>query len=325
MDRIWASMTRTALAAIAALAVSASISAQSYPSKPVKIIVGFAPGGGNDIIARFIAQRLSSSMGQQFIVENRPGAGGSIGTAAGVSAPPDGYTLTLIGASHTVYPSVYKIKFDPITDITAIIQLAQGPYLVVVHPSVPAKSLQELIALAKTRPGKLNYATPGQGGNGHLATERFAIMAQIKLNHIPYKGTSPALTDTIAGQIELYFSTTAAALPYVRSGRLRALAVTTPKRAAFAPDIPTVAESGVPGYEANNWYGLIGPKGLPSPIVARINSEVSKVLELKETSEQLQNDGVSPAGGTPEQFLAMIKTEIPIWRKIVNDLGIKAE
>lgn len=325
MSRFCVSLARSAVAAVMALTVSAPISAQPYPSKPVKIIVGFAPGGGNDIIARFIAQRLSSSMGQQFIVENKPGAGGAIGTAAGVNSPPDGYTLTLVSASYTVHPSVYKLKFDPITDITPIIQISQGPFLIVVHPSVPAKTTQELIALAKSRPGKLNFATPGQGGITHLATELFATRAGIKMNHVPYKGTGPALTDTIAGQTDLYFSTTAAAMPHVKSGRLRALAVTTSKRLPSAPDIPTVAESGVPGYEAIQWHGLIGPKGLPRPIVDRINAEVSKLLEQKEAAEHLQNDGVSPAGGTPEQFLATIEKEISIWRKVVNDVGINAE
>jgi tripartite-type tricarboxylate transporter receptor subunit TctC len=325
MRRICANLTRTALAAATALMVSAPISAQPYPSKPVKIIVGFAPGGGTDITARFIAQRLSSAMRQQFIVENKPGAGGAIGTAVGVNSPPDGYTLTVISASYTVYPSVYQLKFDPITDITPIIQISEGPFLIVVHPSVPAKTTQELIALAKSRPGKLNFATPGQGGITHLATELFATMAGIKMSHVPYKGTGPALTDTIASHTDLYFSSIAAALPYVKSGRLRALAVTTPKRLLSAPDIPTVAESGVPGYEAITWHGLIGPKGLPSPIVARINGEVTKLLELKETAEQLQNDGVLPAGGTPEQFLTTINKEIQVWRTVVSEVGIKAE
>ena len=206
MNGIRASLVRGVLGTVV-LTAAGPISAQPYPSKPVKIIVGYAPGGGNDIIARFIAQRLSSSMGQQFIVENRPGASGLIGTAAGVNAPPDGYTLTLISAAYTVYPSVYKLKFDPITDITPIVQIAQGPYLIVVNPSVQAKTTQELIALAKSKPGKLNYASPGQGGITHLATELFATMAGIKLNHVPYKGTGPALTDTVAGQTDLYFST----------------------------------------------------------------------------------------------------------------------
>jgi tripartite-type tricarboxylate transporter receptor subunit TctC len=325
MARICGNLACTALAAAAVLTATAPASAQPYPSKPVRIIVGFAPGGGNDLIARFIAQRLSISMGQQFIVENKPGAGGALGTAAGVNSPPDGYTLTLVGASYTVHPSIYKLKFDPITDITPIIQISQGALLIVMHPSVPAKTTRELIALAKSNPGKLNFATPGQGSIIHLATELFESMAGIKMNHVPYKGTSQALTDTMASQTDIYFSTVAAAMPYVKSGRLRALAVTTPKRLPSEPDIPTVAESGVPGYEAITWHGLIGPKGIPSPIVARLNGELEKLLGLKETIVQLQNDGVSPAGGTPEQFLATIKREIPVWRKVVNGLGIKAE
>ena len=190
---------------------------------------------------------------------------------------------------------------------------------------MPVRTTQELIALAKSKPGRLNYASSGQGGFTHLATELFTTMAGIKMHHVPYKGGGPALTDTVAGQTDLYFSNVVASLPYVKSGRLRALAVTTPKRQPSAPDIPTVTESGVPGYEVIAWHGMIGPKGLPSPIVARLNGELTALLELKETAERLQNDGVSPAGGTPEQFLAMIKREIPIWQKVANDVGIKAE
>ncbi len=325
MNRFCASLARSVVVAAMGLTVSAPISAQPYPSKPVKIIVAFAPGGGTDIVARFIAQRLSSAMGQQFIVENKPGAGGTIGAAAAISSPPDGYTLTLISASYSVNPSIYKLKFDPVADVTPIIQISQGPFLIVVHPALPAKTTQELIALAKSRPGNLNYASPGQGGITHIVTELFASMAGIKMNPVPYKGTGPALTDTIAGQTDLYFSATAAALPHVKSGRLRALAVTTPKRLPFAPDIPTVAESGVPGYEAFTWHGLIGPKGLPPAIVDRINGEVRKTLMDAETAEKLQIDGVSPAGGTPEQFLALIKKEVQIYRKVATDLGLKAE
>jgi tripartite-type tricarboxylate transporter receptor subunit TctC len=314
----------TALAAAAALTKPAPITAQPYPSKPVKIIVGFAPGGGNDIVARFIAHQLSSSMGQQFIVDNKPGAGGSIAYSAGINSPPDGYTLTLISIGYAVNPSLYRVKFDPVNDITPITQIAQGALVIVVNPSLPAETLQDLIALAKSQPGKLNYAS-GAGTNSHLATELFASMAAIKLNHIPYKGAAPALTDTIAGQTDLTFAAFAAALPHVKTGRLRALAVTTPKRQPTLPDTPTVAESGVPGNEAVQWYALIGPKGLPAPIVARINSEVSKLLELKETARHLQDDGMSPAGGTPEQLLALIKREVQTWQKVVTDLGIRIQ
>jgi tripartite-type tricarboxylate transporter receptor subunit TctC len=301
------------------------VSAQQYPAKPVKIIVALSPGASVDLTTRFIAQRLSSSMGQQFIVENKPGAGSSIGYAAGVSAPPDGYTLTMITATYTVSPTVHKLSFDPVNDITAIVQISQGPELFVANPSLPVKSLKDLIALAKSRPGKLNYAHAGQGGIAHLAAERFARMAGIKINGIPYKGGAPALTDTIAGQTDFAVASFTAGLPYVRSERLRALAVTTPRRVAAAPDIPTVAESGVPGYEVVQWFGLIGPRGLPLPIVAAINVEVAKLLKAKEADEHLQNEGMLPVGGTPEQFLALIKKEIPVWRKVAADIGLKAE
>jgi len=325
MTRLHATLSCAALAAVAILVASPPISAQQYPTKPVKIIVAFAPGGGNDFIARFMAQRLATALGQQFIVENRPGAGGSIGFEAGVRSPSDGYTLTLISNSYTVNPSLYKLKFDPVTDITSVIQISQGPYIVVVHPSLPVKTIQELIALAKSKPGQINFASPGQGTITHLAGELFVSMAGIKVIHIPYKGTGPALTDTIAGQTNVLLGSTAATLPHVRSGRLRALAVTTAKRLPAEPDVPTVAESGVPGYEVILWHGLIGPRGLPRPIVNRLNGEVTTVLKLRETAEQLQNDGVSPAGGAPEQFLATIKREIEVWRKVVTDVGVKVE
>jgi tripartite-type tricarboxylate transporter receptor subunit TctC len=299
--------------------------AQQYPGKPVKIIVAFAPGGGTDFIARFIAQRLSASLGQQFIVENKPGAGGSIGIEAGVRSPPDGYTLTMISSSYTVNPSLYKLKFDPVADITPIIQLSRGPLIVVVNPSLPVKNIEELIALAKAKPAQISFASPGSGSNSHLAGELFTSMARIKMTHVPYKGTGPALTDTLAGHTNVLFGTNSSVLPHVRTRRLRALAVTTTQRLTAEPDIPTVAESGVPGYEVALWHGLIGPKGLPRPIVDRINSEATQTLKLPETVGKLQNDGVSPAGGTPEQFLATIRGEIVVWRKVVNEAGVKVE
>jgi tripartite-type tricarboxylate transporter receptor subunit TctC len=310
---------------LATLLFSALALAQSYPVKPVRIVVPFAPGGGSDFIARFMAQRLTTALGQQVIVENKPGAGGILGIDAGIKSPHDGYTLTLIASSYTVNPSVYKINFDPVNDITPIIQMSQGPLLVVVRPSLPVKTTKELIALAKSKPGQLNFASSGQGSVIHLATELFDSMAGVKMNHIPYKGTGPALTDTIGGQTDIFFSSTATALPHVQSGKLRPIAVTTAKRIPALPNVPTVAESGVPGYEVILWHGLIGPKGLPRPIVDRINGEVTKALKLKETAEQLQNDGVAPAGGTPEQFAAQIKKEIQVWRKVAADAGVKAE
>jgi tripartite-type tricarboxylate transporter receptor subunit TctC len=299
--------------------------AQTYPTKPVRIIVPFAPGGGSDFIARFMAQRLTESFGSQVIVENKPGAGGVLGIELGVKAPADGYTLTLIASSYTVNPSVYKLNFDPVTDITPIIQLSQGPLLVVVNPSLPVKTIKDLIALAKSKPGDVTFASSGQGSVIHLATELFGSMAKVKMNHIPYKGTGPALTDTLAGQTNVFFSSTANAMPHVKAGKLRAVAVTTAKRIPALPEVPTVAESGVPGYDVVLWHGLIGPKGLPRAVVDRINGDVTKSLKLKETAEQLQNDGVAPAGGTPEQFAATIKKEIGVWKKVAAEAGVKAE
>ena len=314
-------------AALAAgmLAGSPAAMTQQYPAKPVRIVVPFAPGGGSDFIARFMAQRLTDALGKQVIVENKPGAGGVLGIEAGIKSPPDGYTLTLIASSYTVNPSIYKLNFDPVGDVTPIIQMSQGPLLVVVRPSLPVRTTKELIALAKAKPGQVNFASSGQGSVIHLATELFDTLAGVKMNHIPYKGTGPALTDTIGGQTDVFFSSTATAMAHVQAGKLRAIAVTTAKRIPALPNVPTVAESGVPGYDVTLWHGLLGPKGLPRPIVDRINAEVTKALKLKETADQLQSDGVAPAGGTPEQFLDQIKKEIGLWRKVAADAQVKVE
>jgi tripartite-type tricarboxylate transporter receptor subunit TctC len=318
-------LVRVSLAAAAALTASAPVFAQQYPTKPVRIIAAFPPGGGADLIARVTAQQLTTALGQQFIVENKPGAGGSIGFRLGVKSPPDGYTLTIISSSYAVNPSLYKLDYDPVADIAPVIEISQGPLLVVVHPSLAARNLSELIALARSKPGQINFATGSQGTGTHLATELFAGMAGIKITVVNYKGIGPALTDTIGGQTNAMITTAAVALPHVKSGRLRALAVTSFTRISAEPGIPTVAESGVPGYEVVFWYGLIGPKGMPRPIVDRLNAEVTKALKLKETAEHLQSDGQSPAGGSPEQLLATIKKEIAVWRKVVSDAGVKAE
>ena len=307
------------------LALPGAAMAQQYPAKPVRIVVPFAPGGGSDFIARFMAQRLTEGFGQQVIVENKPGAGGVLGIEAGIRSPADGYTLTLIASSYTVNPSVYKLRFDPVSDITPIVQMSQGPLVAVVRPSLPVKTTKDLIALAKSKPGQINFASSGQGSVIHLATELFDSMAGIKMNHIPYKGTGPALTDTLGGQTDVFFSSTATAMPHIQAGKLRAIAVTTAKRIPALPEVPTIAESGVPGYEVVLWHGLIGPKGLPRAVVDRVNGEVMKALKLPATAEQLQSDGVAPAGGTPEQFLAQIKKEIELWKKVASAAGVKAE
>jgi len=307
------------------LAAASGASAQQWPAKPIRFIAPFAPGGGTDFIGRVAAQKLTEAVMQQVIVDNRPGAGGTLGAEIGAKSPPDGYTFTVIAGSYSVNPGLYKLAFDPVNDITAVIQFSQGPLLIVVHPSLPVKSVKDLISVSKTRKGGLAYASSGQGSIVHLATELFLHMAGIQAVHIPYKGTGPAITDTISGQTQMLWGSIAAVLPQVKNGRLRGIAVTTPQRIPALPDVPTVAESGLKGYEVILWHGLIGPKGLPRPIVDRVNAEMNKALKAKDMEEKLAADGVSAAGGTPEQFASLIKRDIEVWRKVIQTSGVKPE
>ena len=318
-------MKAKAAFAVSCLALAGAVLAQPYPAKPLRVIVPFAPGGGSDFIGRFIAQRMSATLGQQVVVENKPGAGGMLGVEQGVKAAPDGYTLTLVASSYTVNPSLYRLAFDPVADITPVIQLSQGPLLVVVGASLPYRTLTDLIAAARAKPGTIHYASSGQGSVIHLATEMFGAMAGVRMSHVPYKGTGPALTDTLSGQTQVFFSSTANAMGHVKGGKLRPLAVTTARRIPALPEVPTVAEAGVPGYETILWHGLIGPKGMPASVVERLNKEASAALGLKESAEQLQNDGVAPAGGSPAQFAALIQREIGLWRKVAAEAGVKPE
>ncbi|HSQ02517.1 MAG TPA: tripartite tricarboxylate transporter substrate binding protein [Burkholderiales bacterium] len=319
-------MIRTVVhAAVAALALGGIAQAQNYPTKPIRFVAPFAPGGGTDFIARVAAQKLSETLGQQVIVENRPGAGGSLGAEVGAKAPADGYTFTIIAGSYAVNPSLYKLAFDPVNDITPIIQLSQGPFLIASHPSLPIRNVKDLIALAKSKPDGLTYASSGQGSIVHLATALFCYMAGIKMVHVPYKGTGPALTDTIAGHTQLLWGSVAAALPQVKNKRLRPIAVSTAKRIEAAPEVPTVNESGLKGYDVILWHGLIAPKNLPKPIVDRVNGDLNKILKQKEMADKLAGDGVTAAGGTPEQFGALIKRDIETWRKVVQKAGVKPE
>jgi tripartite-type tricarboxylate transporter receptor subunit TctC len=315
---------RSAVFALMTLAAGFAQS-QQYPTKPVRIIAPFAPGGGTDFIARLIAQKLTERLGQQVIVENKPGAGGNLGAEFAVKSAPDGYTLLLVAGSYTVNPSLYKLSFDPVNDITPIVQLSQGPFVVSVHPSVPANNLKELIELARRQPDKLSYASAGSGSITHLASELFLDMAKIKIVHIPYKGTGPALNDTIAGSTQVIFGSVSTTLQFIKSGRLRGLAVTTPKRIPALPDLPTVAEAAVPGYQVVLWHGLVAPKGVPLPIVDRLNREANEVLKAKEMEDLLATDGVAPAGGTSEQFRAVIKADIERWRGVVKQANIKVD
>ena len=320
-------LTRVLAAALLAFGMFSAHAQPAYPSQPVKIIVPFAPGGGSDFIGRFIAERLTKSLGQTVLVDNRPGAGGLLGIELGVKAPADGHTFILVASSYSVNPAVFKLKFDPVTDITPVSQISQGPMVLLANPKLGIKSVKELIERARAKPGDLTFASAGLGSVTHMAGEYFASAAKVKLIHVPYKGTAPALTDTIAGQTNIFFSSPAAAHAHVDAGKLVALGVTSAKRASGATfsKVPTIAEAGLPGYEAILWHGLIAPKGVPKAIVERISREVALALQNPEAVQKLETDGVAPVGGTPEQFAALIKSDIALWKKVVTDGNIKVE
>ena len=313
------------LMVLAFIGATRSLMAQSYPSRPVRVIVPFAPGGGSDLIGRLIAQKLSERLGQQVLVENKPGAGGNLGAELAVRAAPDGYTLLLIAGSYTVNPSLYKLSWDSANDITPIVQLSQGPFVLVVHPSVAARSLSEFIELARKQPDRFSFATAGSGSVTHLAAELFLDMARIKSVHVPYKGTGPALNDVMAGNVQWMLGGVATSLQYVKAGRLRALAVSTDKRIAAAPDVPTAQEAGLSGYEVVLWHGLVAPRGLAKPILDRLNAAANEALKGRDTTELLASDGVVPAGGTSAQFSALIKNDIERWRKVVQRANVRVE
>ena len=300
--------------------------AQSYPAKPVRMLIGFAPGGGADIVARGLTPRLVEGLGQQVIIDNRPGANGIIAAELAAKAPPDGYTLLVAPGNYAFAPAMYtKLTFDMATAFAPVSLLAETPLLVVVHPSLPVKNIPQLIALAKSRPGKLAYASGGIGGSAHLATELFRTLTQVDLVHVPYKGTGAAISDLIGGQVPLCFCTLPSVLPHVRSGRLRALAVTTTRRTSAVPDIPTVAEAGVTGYEVSQWYGLLAPADTPAPVIERLNAEVAKALKHPDSRSRLQAEGAEPVGSTPQEFGAFFKAEIAKWTQIMQKAGIRAE
>lgn len=313
---------RCAAVTLALLFVAGSVHAQKYPTKPIRLLVPFAPGGGTDIVARVIAQKASESLGQSVVVDNRPGGGGTIGAETAVRANPDGYTLIMVSGSYGTNAALYKLPYDPLNDIQPIIMIGESGFVVALHPSVPIKSAKELIAYTKANPDKLNYASTGTGGITHLSTELFSLMAGIKMTHIPYKGTGPALNDLIGGQIQLLFGSMPSTIPHVKAGRLRGIGVTTPKRTGALPDMPTVSET-VPGYEVVLWWGMLGPKGLSKDIVALWNREVAKVLQTDEMKSRMAGEGLEPAGGPPEQFLNVIRRDVAKWTKVVNEAKIQ--
>jgi tripartite-type tricarboxylate transporter receptor subunit TctC len=300
--------------------------AATYPEKPVRIVVPFPPGGGTDVVARAIALKLTEQWGQSVVVDNRPGAASMVGTEMLARAVPDGYTLGFVSMSHTINPSIYKkLPFDPIADFSPVVLAATAPNVLVVNPGVGAKSVAELVQIAKSRPGKLNFPSSGNGGVSHLSMEMFRYAAGIDIVHVPYRGAGPALTALLANETQLMMATTPVALPQMKAGRLIALATTGLKRSSLAPEIPTVAESGYQGFEADTWYGMLAPAKVSPALVNQANAAVTKMLTQTDFKERLAHEGAQPAGGTPAQFAAHIKSEIEKWAKIVRMAKVKIE
>jgi len=320
-------IARTSIAAALILVWHAPALAQNaYPAKPIRIISIFAPGGGNDVICRLVAQQLTERLKQQVIVENRVGANGIVGSEAAARSAPDGYTFTLIPSGHTVNASMYKkLPFDSIRDFTPITLVGSGPLVLAVHPSLPAKNVKELIALAKARPGQLTYVSSGVGASGHLAGAMFDSMTGTQMVHVPYKGMSLAVSDLMGGQVSMTFGTSLSVIPHVRTGRLRALATTGAQRSPALPDLPTIAESGLPGYEASLWYGFVGPARMPPEIVQRLNTEIAAILAQPDTREKLASQGVDARSTTPDEFARILTADVARWAKVVQKLGLQAE
>ena len=300
-------------------------SAQKYPDKPVRLVVGFPPGGAGDILGRLAAQSLAVGLHEQVVVDNRGGAGGLVATEIVAHSAADGYTLLFASIPHVINPFLYKkVDYDPIRDFDAVVQFVAAPLMLATNVSVPAKAVREFIALAKSKPGQLNYGSGGSGSSSHLAMELFKSMAGVDMAHIPYKGTGPMFAELIGGQLSATIASAVPLIPQVKAGKLRGLAVTGPKRAAAMPDLPTIAES-VPGYEVINWFGIVAPKGTPKPVIARINADLSGALKTAALRDLLGAQGAEPAGGTPDDFAALIKRDLAKWEKVVKASGARVD
>ncbi len=301
--------------------------AQSFPSKSIRILVGFAPGGSTDIVARLIAQEMSKNIGQQVVVDNRPGAGGNIAAELASKAPPDGHTLHACTTGvFAIQPFLYsKLPYDPEKGLTPVTQTGSLPYIIVTHPSLPVKNVREFIAFVKARPGEINYASSGIGTASHLSAALFASAAGLKMVHVPYKGTGNAMSDLLAGQVVMIFDQPVSSLPHVQAGKLRVLGISSGQRFSTLKDIPTIAEQGLPGFEAISWAGICAPGGTPKAIIDRVYAEVAKVLKVPELRERLLRDGIEPIGSTPEQYAEHIKKEMVKWGKVVKDSGARVD
>jgi len=318
-------ISRVALLMVASLAAGASL-AQDYPSRPVRMVVPFSPGGSTDTLARIVGQKLTERSGQPVIIENRAGAGGHIGAEQVAKSAPDGYTLLLGGVPHAISASLYsKLPYDLARDLTAIAEVASFPSAIVLHPSLPANSVKELIAVARARPGQLSFGSAGVGSPNHLSLELFQAMAGVSMVHVPYKGSGQLVGDLLAGQVQLASMGLPVAVPHVQSGKLRAIAVTGAARSPLLPDVPTVSEAGLPGFEVTSWYGVFGPAGLPGHIVVKLNSEIGSAVTAPEVKERLAALGAEPSVKSPDQFARYVREEITKWAKVVKDSGAKAE
>jgi tripartite-type tricarboxylate transporter receptor subunit TctC len=320
-------MNRTMSLCIPVLAIAAvSASAQQdYPVRPVRLVVPMAPGGGADISARTIAAKLGPRLGQQVVVDNRPGAGGNLGTELVSKAPPDGYTVLLVSSSYGANPSLYKLSYNPITGFEPVTLVSQQPFVVVVNLNVPAKSVQELVAYARAYPGKLNYISSGAGGIQHLATELFKSLAQVNIVHVPYKGGTSGLSDLLAGQVHIEFGTILSTLPVVKNGQLRALAVTTAVRSPAIPDLPTLAEAGVSGYEVSGWYAVLAPPGTSREVVTLLSREIAALLQAPDVKQRLATEGSMVVASTPEELTEHLRREVTKWDRLVKEANIRLE
>jgi len=318
---------RSLLVAIAGLllALGAPVAAQDYPSKPVRLIIPFPPGGSNDVVGRMIALQLSDRLGKQVVVDNRGGAGGIIGTEAAANSPHDGYTLLIISIAHAVSPWLYKLQYDPIKSFTPVAILASGPNVLVVNPSLPVHSVTELIALAKQKPGELNYASAGIGSFQHLGGELFKLTAGVNMVHVPYKGGGPAMTDVLGGYTKIMFSSLVQTTPFILNGQLRALGTGGVQRNPALPDVPTIAEAGLPGYEATNWWGVVAPAGTPAAIVEKLHNEITAVQNSPQTKAQFAAQGADAVQMTSAEFGTFMEKEMNKWERVVKESGMKAE
>jgi tripartite-type tricarboxylate transporter receptor subunit TctC len=315
---------KTAFAVLLAL-LAVAAHAQPYPSRPVRLIVPLAAGGGMDTVARGVALRLTDTLGQTVVVDNRGGGGGSIGAELVAAAAPDGYTLIMMSATSVIHPMMYKARYETLRDFAPVSQVTTQPYVIVVNSTVPAASVKELVGYAKANPDKLNYASSGNGSLIHLATELFRITTGTRMTHIPYKGIGAAYPDLIAGNIQLILASIISAQPHVKAQRIRALAVTGPKRANSSPELPTVAEAGVPGYAVTQWYAVFAPAGTPKAVVDRLHRDIAKVLQLSEVTMRMTADGAESVGSTPQQLAAHVKAERDKWAKVIKQTGIKGD